>query len=162
MNNCLECNCTISEQVHDFSNRKYGISLCIPHQQWLEDVEKISTWQTITLYFALKTRGVPAELEKFDGFKHIDIAITDARVNLEIDGGHHNYDTKQAMADLKRTYYSFLKGFLTLRIPNSLICNNDIIEETADFIVKFLNENNRKDYVQRKQRGTYYKLRKDY
>ena len=54
-------------------------------------------------------------------------------------GGHHNYDYKQALADLKRTYYSFKKGgYLTLRIPNSLIKNN--FDETVGYIVEFLNE----------------------
>jgi hypothetical protein len=90
------------------------------------------------LFFALKRLGVPAELEKYDGFKRIDIAITDAMVNIEVDGGHHNYDAKQAMTDLKRTIYSFKKGYLTLRIPNSLIRAN--LEETAMFITEFLND----------------------
>jgi very-short-patch-repair endonuclease len=84
---------------------------------------------------------VPAQLEKFDGFKHIDIAIPEAKVNIEVDGSHHNYSTKQALADLKRTYHSFLKGYLTLRIPNSLVKNDFVLEETADYIVGFLNEN---------------------
>jgi hypothetical protein len=34
----------------------------------------------------LKKREVPAELEKFDGHKTIDIAVADARVNIEVDG----------------------------------------------------------------------------
>ncbi|MGV3538350.1 MAG: DUF559 domain-containing protein [Rufibacter sp.] len=96
--------------------------------------------EAIRLYFALKNRGVPAQLEKFDGFKHIDIAIPEAKVNIEVDGGHHNYNTKQALADLKRTYFSFLKGYLTVRIPNSLVYNDEVLEETADFIVGILNE----------------------
>ncbi|WP_425269405.1 DUF559 domain-containing protein [Leptospira koniambonensis] len=75
----------------------------------------------------------------YDGFKHIDIAIPEAKVNIEVDGGHHNFDKKQALADLKRTYYSFKKGYLTLRIPNSLITKENL-DETADYIVDFLHE----------------------
>ncbi|MEM4397452.1 MAG: hypothetical protein QW757_02380, partial [Candidatus Woesearchaeota archaeon] len=52
--------------------------------------------------------------------------------------GHHNFDYKQALSDLKRTYYSFKKGYLTIRIPNSLLLNH--FEETVNYIVRFLNE----------------------
>ena len=85
---------------------------------------------------------VPAELEKWDGFKTIDIAVTDAKVNIEVDGLHHNYSHNQALSDLKRTYYSFKKGYLTLRIPNTLI--EWSVDETADYITEFLNESNKK------------------
>jgi len=106
-----------------------------------------TTSETLALYFALRERGVPAELEKFDGHKTIDIAVTDAKVNIEVDGAHHNYDVRQALADLKRTYFSFLKGYLTLRIPNSLVRLN--LEETADYITGFLIENRDKKYKKR-------------
>lgn len=102
-------------------------------------MESTSTLEAVQLYFALKERGVPAELEKYDGFKHIDIAITKAKVNIEVDGGHHNYNNRQALSDLKRTYHSFLKGYLTLRIPNSLV--REHLEETADYLTDFLVEN---------------------
>jgi len=46
-----------------------------------------------------------------DGYKHIDIAIPEAKINIEIDGVHHNYNAQQALSDLKRTYYSFKKIF---------------------------------------------------
>ena len=81
-----------------------------------------------------------AEIEKFDGHKTIDIAIVEKRVNIEVDGIHHNANPQQAFADLQRTYFSFLKGYLTLRIPNSLVRNN--LEETADMITEILNNKN--------------------
>ncbi len=92
------------------------------------------------LFYELKKRGVPAELEKFDGYKHIDIAIPEAKFNIEVDGMHHNFSSKQALADLKRTYYSFKKGYFTLRIPNPLI--REEIENVADLITEILNERN--------------------
>ena len=89
---------------------------------------------------------MPAELEKWDGYKTIDIAVTEAKVNIEVDGKHHNYNHQQALSDLKRTFYSFQKGYLTLRIPNSLV--EWSIEETADYITEFLIEsrNRKKTY----------------
>ncbi|HAQ21788.1 MAG TPA: hypothetical protein DCR40_21545 [Prolixibacteraceae bacterium] len=119
------------------------------HQKWIEQMSFQTTFETIRLYFALKKRGIPAELEKFDGFKHIDIAIPEAKVNIEVDGGHHNFNTQQAFADLKRTYHSFLRGYLTFRIPNSLVHDDQILEETADYLVRMLNENLKKQYVRR-------------
>jgi very-short-patch-repair endonuclease len=99
--------------------------------------EKI-TKEARDLFQALLKRGVPAELEKEVGYMTVDIAIPDAMVNIEVDGGHHNFDAGQALRDLKRTYHAFRKGYLTLRIPNSLIKAN--LEQTADYITDFLNE----------------------
>jgi very-short-patch-repair endonuclease len=99
-----------------------------------------STSEARKLYHALKKAGVPAFLEKWDGYKHIDIAIPEAKINIEIDGGHHNYNSKQALADLKRTYHSFKKQYFTLRLPNSIIKNH--FNEAVDLIIEILNESN--------------------
>lgn len=72
------------------------------------------------MYFALKDRGVPPELEKSDGFKSINIAVPHAKVNIEVDGMQHSYNGKQALSDLHRPLHSFKKGYSTLRIPNTL------------------------------------------
>lgn len=107
-------------------------------QSYKTKVHKKATPEARNLFLALKKRGVPAELEKFDGFKTIDIAVVEAMVNIEVDGGHHINDGKQAMCDLLRTLHSFKKGYLTLRIPNSLIRDN--LEKAADHITEYLNE----------------------
>lgn len=91
----------------------------------------------------LKNYGWNTELEKWDGYKHIDIAITEAKVNIEVDGVQHNLSPEQALKDLERTYYSFKKGYITLRIPNVLMRDTKIIEITAQFINKFLRESDR-------------------
>lgn len=135
---CLNCNESVYQNVFDYSVHNFGIPLCRPCQNWAKEISNQTTFETMQLYFALRERNVPAELEKDDGFKTIDIAVVEARVNIEVDGGHHNYNSKQALSDLKRTYYSFKKGYLTLRIPNSLV--KDCLDETADLITDFLNE----------------------
>lgn len=152
-NYCLECGHPISEYELKYSIKKYNIPLCKGDQQWIEEMTTQTTEEAIRLYFALKMRDVPAEMEKFDGFKHIDIAIPEAKINIEVDGMQHNYNNKQALADLKRTYYSFLKGYYTIRIPNSLVCNDRTLEETADFIVGILNESLKRNY---RKREFYY------
>ena len=136
---CTNCNEYIYQNVFDYSISNFGFPLCLDCQNWYRyGIEKgITTNETLQLYLALKFRGIPAEIEKFDGFKTIDIAIVEKRINIEVDGGHHNFNSKQALSDLRRTYHSFLKGYLTLRIPNSLVRNH--LEETADMITDFLN-----------------------
>jgi hypothetical protein len=134
---CCNCNGHIDLKVFDYSSDKFGVGLCITCQKWLKDKIDATTPETIKLYFSLKERGVPAQLEKNDGYKTIDIAVVDAKVNIEVDGAHHNFNPKQALSDLQRTYYAFKRGYLTLRIPNSLVRNN--LSETADYITDFLN-----------------------
>jgi len=134
---CNVCRESITLAEFNFSMKRFNRALCRNHQK--NNSEEKSTPEAKKLYSALRMAGVPAKLELHDGYKHIDIAVPKARVNIEVDGGHHNLNYKQALADLKRTYYSFKKGgYLTLRIPNSLIKNN--FNETVDYIVKFLKE----------------------
>lgn len=143
---CIECGRNISSYEFKYSIDRFSIPLCREHQDWIQFMSTQTTFEAIRLYFALKLRRVPAEMEKFDGFKHIDIAIPEAKINIEVDGGHHNYSDRQALADLKRTYFSFLKGYYTIRIPNSLVYNESVLNETADFIVGILNESLNKHY----------------
>lgn len=96
MERCHEWGTVLNLPVLDFSVEKYGLPLCIEHQKWITYMTSVTTGETIRLYFALKQRGVPACLEKYDGYKHIDIAIPDAKINIEVDGGHHNYNHQQA------------------------------------------------------------------
>lgn len=129
---CAECNCTISDSVSEYSINKYGIKLCFNHQKWVDKISENSTYYAIRLYFALLCKGIPAEIEKFDGFKHVDIAVSLAKIHIEVDGTHHNTNKTQALSDLKRTCYSLYKDYVTIRIPNVLTENNDTLEETAE------------------------------
>ena len=135
-NNCSKCNYPIYDSVYKYSTNKYGFELCKNCQEWFDKNEKYTTKETKLLYLALKKRNLPIEIEKNDGRKTIDLAIPSQKVNIEVDGQHHNYDSKQALSDLMRTYYSFNKGYHTFRIPNSLIKDN--LNLAADFIVEII------------------------
>jgi very-short-patch-repair endonuclease len=104
-------------------------------------VHPIPTREEKLLADYLRAYGWPLEIEHYDGFKHVDIAILERRVYIEVDGQHHCSDPVQALADLKRAYYSFKNGFVTLRIPNALVRDDATIEQTASFINEFLREN---------------------
>lgn len=138
---CIECGFFLPQDVFLYSTNNFGYPLCRNHQDWIRGLLLYyrTTQQTVSLYLALKCIGVPVEIEKYDGYKHIDIAIPRHKINIEIDGLHHNYDSAQALRDLKRTYHSFRKGFFTIRIPNSLIDHK--LDDAVDCILNFLNEN---------------------
>jgi very-short-patch-repair endonuclease len=136
--NCIYCNVFLEKGVFEYSIAHFGIPFCITHQNQCKIHYKNATKQELMLYVALIQRNVPAELQKHDGHKTIDIAVVRAKVNIEVDGGHHNLDHNQALIDLKRTYHAFKKGYLTLRIPNSIVENH--LEETADVITNILLE----------------------
>ena len=137
---CLECNYNIPQDVYNYSTNRYGVPLCMHHQKWVEHMSYETSVWTIKLYFALKMRSIPAELEKYDGYKHVDIAIPDAKIYIEVDGSQHNLNAHQALTDLKRTYHSLLDGYYTIRIPNSLTYNDMMLDETADYLADLLHQ----------------------
>lgn len=135
---CIDCSAPITTLVFIYSSTNFGLSLCKYCQDNFKEKSKNSTREAIDLYIALRKRKVPAELEKWDGHKTIDIAVVHAKLNIEVDGQHHNFHPEQAMSDLKRSFYAFQEGYLTLRIPNSLVKYH--LEDTADYITDFLIE----------------------
>ncbi len=147
---CNKCEEDISFKESEYSKKKYGKYLCRDCQkkQQIKKELKIkkplkipkSTPQAEKLYEELKKIGVNTQKEKYDGYKHIDLAIPSAKINIEVDGCQHNLNKLQALADLKRTYYSFRKGYTTLRIPNSLVKDSETIKETAKYLKKIINE----------------------
>ena len=149
---CVECKTKIDSVVFNYSTQNFRQPLCKNCQEWFKDILNYSsaTNEAIALYFSLRKRGVPAILEKHDGYKTIDIAVPEAKVNIEVDGAQHSFNAQQALSDLKRTYYSFIKGYLTLRIPNSLAKSH--LEHTADIITEFLIES-RDNYQHRIDRN---------
>lgn len=140
---CCNCKYDIDSKVFDYSMNNYNFPLCRSCQDWVRNISQNSTPEALSLYLELRKRDVPAELEKWDGYKHIDIAIVEAKINIEIDGMHHSFDPQQAKSDLMRTYYSFMKGYYTLRIPNQLVRSH--LDETADMITDILSESARKN-----------------
>ncbi|MCX6750065.1 MAG: hypothetical protein NTZ83_01265 [Candidatus Pacearchaeota archaeon] len=142
---CSKCNVSLTKKEFEYSISKYSLPLCRecqekygPLKNKFEKQKSRSTPEAIKLYEILVKLGVKAKLEQWDKHKHIDIAIPDARINLEIDGMQHVYNEKQALADLKRTYYSFKKNYVTLHIPNKLI--QEKAYETAKYLKMLIEE----------------------
>jgi len=122
--------------VFKFSTGRYKYSLCIPCQEWYTKKPIHISSEAIELYLSLRLRGVPAELEKFDGYKTIDIVVANAKINIEVERPHLYDNNVKALTDMQQSLHSFRKGYLTLRIPNALVKEN--LEETANSITDFL------------------------
>ena len=95
--------------------------------------------EAIDLLFALKRRGISAEIEDN---QTIDVELKGILMNIEVDSQHYYMNPSQALLDLKKTLNAFKSGCLNLSIPISLVKNN--LEETASFITEFLIERKNK------------------
>jgi very-short-patch-repair endonuclease len=136
---CAKCDQTITGWVFDYSNEKFQLPLCQDCQVWYRNLKGKPSNQSKKLYLALKERGLDVELEYFDGFKKIDIFSKESMIHIEIDGEQHYKDTFQASSDLLRTMYSYKEGFITLRIPNTLVSKK--LDYTAEIVYRILMEN---------------------
>ena len=134
---CILCNKRISKEQYDFCIDNFGKALCVKHQRNYR-----ATPQAKILYDFLQSLGVNCELEKWDGYKHIDIAIVEAKLNIEIDGSHHITDPEQLDADIKRSEYSQQKGWHTIHIPNRDINRNGykVAKSIAEVVLKRKND----------------------
>lgn len=96
--------------------------------------EKFVTPQSQALHDALSKRGINSMLEYSDGNKHVDIAIPDAHIYIEVDGLQHFTNPKRIIADFGRTYYSDADGFNTFHIPNIII--EQYLEDVANALAE--------------------------
>jgi very-short-patch-repair endonuclease len=91
-----------------------------------------TTKHTQELHDALKNKGINAILEYHDGHKHVDLAIIEARIFIEVDGLHHFTDPNQIIRDFDRDHFSDGDDFDTIHIPNIIIEHH--LEEVAKAI----------------------------
>lgn len=104
-----------------------------------------ATVEALALKEALEKRGIKVYEELHDGFKTIDLAIPEAKVNVEVDGIQHLTDPRQIVADLSRGYYSHKNGFDTMHIPNEMIQKH--LPEIADALAEAAKIRERKIHV---------------
>ncbi len=133
-NICEKCKNAITEEEFLYSLKYYNKALCKKDQPTTEarklgeELKKNGNWDVV--------------YERFDGYKHVDLSIPSARVDIEVDGRQHTLTADQALRDLKRTHYSYKnEGYFTLRIPNVLLRDDENIKEAVRWINDFLHEN---------------------
>ena len=73
------------------------------------------------LFDKLIESDIFAELEYWDGHKHVDIHIPSAKLYIEVDGVQHFTNSNQIASDFLRDHYSDDAGYSTFRIPNAII-----------------------------------------
>ncbi len=112
--------------------------------------EDKSTSEAKLLYEALLKRGIKCQLEVEDGYKSVDISIPWAELDIEIDGKHHIYNSKQLYSDIERSHYSKEDGFDTIHISNDRIREN--VNAVADSIAKVA----RRRYYESKKEGNLF------
>jgi very-short-patch-repair endonuclease len=129
---CIKCKKDISDDEYTYSMRFFKKALCRRDQPTEEAkrlgflLEKIGRWKV--------------KFENFDGYKHVDLSIPSAKIDIEVDGSHHTKTKEQALADIKRAYHSYKdNAIITLHIPNILV-QDDVVDETARYINDFLEE----------------------
>lgn len=130
---CEVCNVKIPKSEFDYSMANFGKPLCMTHQR-----EKRASPHAQKLYDALKRRGIYCELESYDGHKHIDISIRDAKLYIGVDGEHHSLDPEQLHVDLVRDEESQKKGFATKRYTLGEIDKN--LEGIADTLAEVVEQ----------------------
>ena len=79
------------------------------------------TKEATDLKNALENKGVRVLVELHDGHKHIDLALPQGKINVEVDGIQHLTNPDQIVTDLSRGYYSHKNGFDTMHIPNEMV-----------------------------------------
>ncbi len=95
---------------------------------------KEPTKEAADLKEELIRRGVKVYVELNDGYKHVDLALPAAKLNVEVDGVQHLTNPKQIVTDLNRGYYSNRLGYSTMHIPNEMIRMH--LKEIADALAE--------------------------
>lgn len=117
---CKDCNKAIGYLEHKESMDSLGVELCKRHTKLIKKVilNNNTSLEAIQLFYELKKAGVNPMLEWWDGKRHVDIAISRVKLNIEIDTDTELITHEQAISDLEQAMHSFKNGFTTVRIPN--------------------------------------------
>jgi very-short-patch-repair endonuclease len=83
---------------------------------------------------ALERRGVKVFPQFNDSYKHIDLYLPEAKVNIEVDGIQHLISARHIISDFARTYYADKAGYNTIHIQNETLDNH--LDKIADAIAE--------------------------
>ena len=96
------------------------------------------TPQVKSLHEALAKRGIKSIPEYSDGHKHVDLAILEAKLYIEVDGIQNFTKPEQIIADFQRVHYSDRDGFVTFFVTNQII--EKYLDEVANALVVVVKE----------------------
>lgn len=90
------------------------------------------------LFNKLIEQGIFAELEYWDGHKHVDIHIPSAKLYIEVDGIQHFTNSDQIASDFLRDHHSNNNGYSTFRVPNVIV--KDKLDTIVKAVLKIISE----------------------
>lgn len=131
----MECKKELGYLDHRYAMERFGAELCQDHVSRLERLIKShhTPAEAIMLYYRLKEAGVSAMLAWWDGKRTVDLAVSRAKLNIEIDCGFEGMTHDQALHGLEQSMHSFRNGFTTIRIPDFLV-RNYLSETTSNIL----------------------------
>jgi len=77
------------------------------------------TYYARLLEKCLRKLRIKVKEERFDGYKHVDLSIDSAKLDIEVDGVHHLNDPQQIITDFKRSTHSRNDGYETIHVHNA-------------------------------------------
>ena len=88
---CSVCKEVITKREYQYSKDNFDKALCRKHQKGSDSNENqsslaIATNESNRLFVPLVQKGWHVESESYDGYKHVDLSIPDAKVDIEVDG----------------------------------------------------------------------------
>ncbi len=148
---CAHCGKPVDDELAEIAIDCHEKTLCFKHQKEASDErEKRAPKPVImkcenTLRNELMQQKPDLYLlqQKWDGYKHIDLTLPHYMLNIEVDGPyhkrkykpHHKEPYEVMLTDFIRDYYSFRRGWVTIRVSNELVENK--LEKTAHYILRF-------------------------
>ena len=112
----------------------------------------MTTRQVTKLSNELKKRGIACDVEHGDGFKHVDIRIQKAHLDLEIDGSQHWIKFEQIISDMLRSHYSERDGFRTFHIPNWFVDNRfEELVDALESVIKVQTKTKKSKYIEKNE-----------
>jgi hypothetical protein len=129
---CLQCNSRIDPPTFQRSIKKYKFPLCEDCQIWFLGKIFHTAPETLQLYFALRSKGIDARLERQNRYKRTDIAIQSRNLHIEINSAHQHHNALEALEELRTHTNVSEAGKTLLRIPGSLLKFH--IEQTSYII----------------------------
>ncbi len=111
---------------HRESMEHYNLELCDHHRKRIDKLCKDMALpiQAIQLYYGLKSAGEQPMLAWWDGEKHVDIAFSRTKLNIEIDTDYEMLSYEEALNELEEKMHSRKNGFTHIRIPDVLIAQH--------------------------------------
>lgn len=102
---CLVCGHPASRGFLEFSQSKFGVPLCLNHQQWLVGLEQACEPEFIRFFFEFRLRGIDALLEKEAATGTCRVRLPQARISLVLAFGIPVASLQTGFLETRKAYF---------------------------------------------------------